>query len=113
MHELSLCRSILGILQEQAERHRYRRVLRVEVRVGPRAMVEPEAMIFSFGVAARGTLAEGALLEIHPVAARAVCLDCGCEGRVAKLAQPCRQCGSYRLLVEEDIGLRLGEIVVD
>lgn len=113
MHELSLCRSIVGILQEQAERHHYRSVRRVELRVGPRAMVEPGAMVFSFGVASRGTLAEGAVLEIRPVPARAACLDCSYEGKVEKLAEACPSCGSHRLMLEEDLGLRLGEIEVD
>ncbi|MDD4933176.1 MAG: hydrogenase maturation nickel metallochaperone HypA [Methylacidiphilaceae bacterium] len=113
MHELSLCQSIVEILEEQSRRHHYRRVRRVELRVGPRAMVEPASMVFSFGVASRGTLAEGAALEIRPVPARAVCLDCSCEGEVAKLAEACSNCGSYRLLWEEDGGLRLGEIEVD
>ncbi|QSR85294.1 hydrogenase maturation nickel metallochaperone HypA [Methylacidimicrobium sp. B4] len=113
MHELALCRSILAILQEQAEQHHYKSVRRIELRVGPRAMVEPEVMAFSFGVASRGTLAEGALLEIRPVPAQAACLDCSYEGKVEKLAQACPRCGSYRLMLEEDIGLRLGEIEVD
>ncbi len=113
MHELSLCRSIVGILQEQAERHRYRTVRRVELRVGPRAMVDPAAMVFSFGVASRGTLAEGAALEIEPVPARAVCLDCSAEGEVERLGEACPDCGSYRRMVGEDIGLRLGAAGVD
>lgn len=113
MHELSLCRSIVGILQEQAVRHHYRRVRRVELRVGPRAMVEPAAMVFSFGVASRGTLAEGAVLVIEPVPAKALCLDCSAEREAAKLGEPCPDCGSYRRMLGEDIGLRLGEIEVD
>jgi hydrogenase nickel incorporation protein HypA/HybF len=113
MHELSLCRSLVGILETQAGRHHYRRVRRVELRVGPQAMVDPGAMVFSFGVASRGTLAEGAVLEIRPVPARVVCLDCTQEGEAEKLAEACPVCGSYRLLWEEDAGLRLGEIEVD
>ena len=113
MHELSLCQSIIEILKAQAEPHQYQRVRRVELRVGPRAMVEPASMVFAFGVASRGTLAEGAVLDVVEVPGRAVCLDCLHEGEVEKLAEACPRCGSYRRMMEEDPGLRLGEIEVD
>ncbi|MGD9897130.1 MAG: hydrogenase maturation nickel metallochaperone HypA [Candidatus Methylacidiphilaceae bacterium] len=114
MHELSLCQSIVEILKERAGSHDYRTVSRVELRIGPRAMVEPDAMAFCFAVASRGTLAEGAALEIRFIPARVVCLDCLGQGEVEKLASACPRCGSYRLLMEEeDSGLRLGEIEVE
>lgn len=113
MHELSLCQAILEILKEQAERHQYRKVHRVELRVGPRAMVEPSSMVFAFGAVSRGTLAEGALLDIVAVPAKAVCLDCSHEAEAERLGEACPRCGSDRWMLEEDVGLRLGEIEVD
>lgn len=113
MHELSLCQSIVEILKAQARHHQYQSVRRIELRVGPGAMVESASMVFAFGVASRGTLAEGAILEIRPVPAKVVCLDCSHQGEMEKLAEACSRCGSYRLLWEEGGGLRLGEIEVD
>ncbi len=61
MHELSLARSVVAIVEEAAGA---RRVLRVTLEIGERATVLPEAMTFCFEVVARGTVLEGAGLEI-------------------------------------------------
>ena len=44
------------------------RVHRVVLEIGSRLTVEPEALRFCFGAMARGTAAEGAALELTPVA---------------------------------------------
>lgn len=61
MHELGITRNIVAIVGEAA---RGRRVVRITLEVGALAGVEARAIAFCFDVVARGTAAEGAVLEI-------------------------------------------------
>jgi hydrogenase nickel insertion protein HypA len=64
MHEMSLCESILQICEDEARRQGFKRVTRVRLEIGRLSGAEPEAMRFSFDAVTRGSLAEGAVLEI-------------------------------------------------
>ena len=65
MHELGITRNIVSIVGDAA---RGRRVVRITLEVGALAGVEPRAIAFCFDVVARGTAAEGAVLDIVPLA---------------------------------------------
>ena len=64
MHELSYCE---GVLEAVLRRAGDRRVDAVGVRVGAVHAVVPDAFQLSFGVAALGTVAEGARTEVDVV----------------------------------------------
>lgn len=65
MHELGITRNIVAIAHEAA---RGRRIVRITLEVGALAGVEPRAIAFCFDVVAQGTTAEGAVLDIVPLA---------------------------------------------
>ena len=65
MHELGITRNIVAIAQDAA---RGRRIVRITLEVGARAGVEARAIAFCFDVVAQGTTAEGAVLDIIPLA---------------------------------------------
>ena len=76
MHELSVASAIL----DTALRHAAgQRVSCVEIRVGALRQVVPDSLRFYFEVTSRGTLCEGARLEIEEVAAAMHCPHCGQE----------------------------------
>lgn len=62
MHELALTREIVAIVCQAAGD---RRVRQVTLEIGRLTCVAPEALEFCFDAVARGTLAEGALLDIR------------------------------------------------
>lgn len=64
MHEVSLCESILRIIQKQAEKDKFTRVVKVVLTVGELSGASPEALSFAFPLVAKKTLADGAVLEI-------------------------------------------------
>ena len=92
MHELSLCEHLLQIIEEQAEVHRYRRVRSLWLEVGRFAGVQCDALRFSFDVVARGSLAQGAKLNIIDVPGRGWCFDCGKEVLLEDDFPICPQC---------------------
>ena len=113
MHEMALCESLIGVIEEQAGVHDYKRVKTVFLEVGMFSCVEPEALRFSFDLVARGTLAEGAALEIIETRPEAWCLACSQTVQIEKRFDPCPDCGSYQLQFSGGDDLRIKELEVD
>jgi hydrogenase nickel incorporation protein HypA/HybF len=76
MHELSIALELVDIALAEARRLGDVRVVAVHLRAGPLSGVVPEALRFSFDVAAAGTAIEGARLEIEPEAVAVWCATC-------------------------------------
>lgn len=113
MHEMSICEGILQILEEQARIHGYRRVKTMRLEIGPLAGVELDALRFSFEVVAKGTLSEGAGLEIIQPPGEAWCLPCGKAVPIRERFDNCPECGSYQLKVTSGDQLRIKELEVE
>ena len=112
MHEMALCESILELIGEQARVQGFTRVSTVWLEVGRLAAVELAALRFGFEVLARGTLVEGAALEITQVPGRARCRSCGESHAIAARGDPCPRCGSYELQLIDGTQMRVRELEV-
>lgn len=113
MHELSLCQAIVETLQEQATVHGFASVRRVRLEVGPLAAVAPDAMLFGFDVATRGTLAEGAVLDIITLPMDAWCCSCKKAVDVAERFDPCPLCGDFSVRINGGDELRIKDLEVE
>ncbi len=113
MHEMSLCASMVELIEEQARAQGFERVLCVRLEVGPLAGVELEAMRFGFDVATRGSVADGARLEILQPKAEAWCMACAGTVPVSSRFDACPVCGGYQLQVTRGDELRIRELEVD
>ena len=113
MHEMSLCEGILQILEEQARSQDFRQVKTVCLEIGALAGVEAEAMRFSFEVVSRGTLADGARLEIRELPGEAWCMQCAAPVAVARRYDSCPRCGGHQLQVTGGEEMRIKELEVD
>ncbi|OAI19992.1 MULTISPECIES: hydrogenase maturation nickel metallochaperone HypA [Methylomonas] len=113
MHEMSLCESILQTLEQQAPIQQYRKVKAVWLEIGALAGVEIEALRFSFDLVVRGSLAEGAGLEIVTVPGMAWCLPCGRTVEVQQFYDECPFCGSHQLQVTDGHQMRIKELEVE
>ena len=104
MHELSIARSVVGIVEEQA---RGRKVTRVTLEIGELSAIMPDAIRFCFDIVARGSALDGAALDIVEIPGRARCLHCGGEVPLHDLAGRCA-CGSRRLqrLAGEELNIK-------
>jgi hydrogenase nickel incorporation protein HypA/HybF len=112
MHEMALSESILGIIEDEARSRGFAKVLGVRLELGVLSCVEPEALRFCFAAVSRGTVADGARVEILPKAARAWCWDCECAVEVGDLLAVCPSCGGQRLKVESGDQLRVKDLEV-
>jgi hydrogenase nickel incorporation protein HypA/HybF len=108
MHELSIAEDLLAIVERTAAEHRLARVSRLRIVVGALGNVVPEALEFAFEVAGRGTVAEGARLEIVEVPVTVRCNACQAETELEDFAFLCMACGS----VDVDV-VRGNELYLD
>ena len=113
MHELSLCEDLLRMVQAQAEARGCRRVRAVWLEIGALEAVESEALRFGFELKSRGTVAEGARLEIRQLPGRARCPDCGASVALYRRHDPCPRCGSLCPEVSGGDGIRIERLEVD
>jgi len=110
MHEMSLAENMLELVIETARREQAQRVRRIILDIGTLAAVEADALSFCFDAVARGTVAEGAILEIIVIDAAGHCQDCGEGQAIAAFGEACRRCGSYRLEATTGTGMQVREI---
>ena len=109
---MAICEGIAQILEDQAKVQCFSRVTVVWLEVGQLSTVEPAALRFSFEVVMRGTLAEGARLELVDVPGRAWCMACSETVSVCQRFDPCPRCGSYQLQITGGEELRVKELQV-
>ncbi len=89
MHELSLTSAIVNTVVKHASG---RRVTVVDLRVGKMRQVIPDTLEFYFEFVARGTVCEGARLEVQVIDVGLACNSCGQEWEIEIPAFRCPQC---------------------
>lgn len=99
MHELSVCIALLDQVQSIARDHAATGVDRIVLRVGPLSGVEPPLLKTAYPLAAAGTVAEGAVLEIESIPIRVRCTECDAETDAEANRLVCGSCGGYRTRV--------------
>ncbi len=108
MHEMGITRNIVSIVAEHAKSQKVRRV---RLEVGKLSAVMPDALLFCFDVVAKGTVLEGAVLEIVEVVGRAKCRKCHADVELHDLVTACK-CGSRDLqrLSGEELNIKEMEL---
>ena len=110
MHELGITENLVAIAVEYAEGLP---VKQITLEIGQLSAVMPEAIRFCFDVCCRGTLLEGATLEIIEVPGLARCRHCGTEMSLTQPFGICDRCGSVELSIIQGEELKITEMEVD
>ena len=113
MHEMSLAQGILEILEDAARREHAARVSSVWLELGALSAVDPQAIAFCFDAVTRGTVADGARLNIEIIPGRALCLQCGASVVIERLDDACPLCGQYQVQVADGAQMRVRELEVE
>jgi hydrogenase nickel incorporation protein HypA/HybF len=92
MHEVTIMAEALRLAVVAAQSNGAARIVKLRLRIGAMSSVVPEALRFAFDVVCRGTLAEGAVLEIEQVPAACWCASCRAEFECADLFGECPRC---------------------
>lgn len=113
MHEMALAESVREIVEETARANGARRVGLVRLEIGRLSQVEIDAMRFAFEVVQRGSLAEGARLEIVETDGTAWCLRCSTPVVIARRGDACPSCQSFQLQVTGGDRMRVMDIEIE
>ena len=92
MHEVGIMQNALEIALDRAGREGATRIRQIKMRVGALSGVVPEALEFAFEVVARGTMAEGARLDIDQIPVLCFCPACSLEFQPVDLCCECPRC---------------------
>ena len=113
MHEMSLAESVLQIIEDTVRVQPFRRVRSVVLEVGALSAVEPEAMTFCFDAVTRGSLAEGARLEIVAIPGSGWCMHCGKNVTLHERYGLCPECGDARVEITGGTEMRVRDMEVE
>jgi hydrogenase nickel incorporation protein HypA/HybF len=109
VHELSIASAVVATVERHAEG---RRTSAVTLRVGRLRQVVPESLEFYFGFVARGTVCEGATLQLEVVPAQLTC-SCGHAWELDAPAFWCPACASADVRITAGNELEVDSIEVE
>ena len=94
MHEMGIASSILEGVAKELDRRPGTRAVKVGVRIGELAGVDPDALSFAFEALTLETEFAGLTIEIEYIAPRSRCRECSREFEVRNYELLCPACGS-------------------
>jgi hydrogenase nickel incorporation protein HypA/HybF len=113
MHEMSIAVSLVDLTGDEARKEGFSHVKRVRVKLGALGHVEPAALLFCFDLAAQGSAAEGARLDLETVPGAGWCPACRRSVAIAQRYDLCPACGQSHVQMTAGDELRLTELEVE
>lgn len=113
MHEMALAEGIWQLVDDTARREQARVVKTIVLELGQLASVEAESLLFCLDVVTRGSLAEGARIEIINTPGSGWCLPCAKTVPLGEIWGACPECGSHQVQATGGTEMRVMEIEID
>ena len=112
MHEMSLAEGVLQLIEDAARLQAFAKVRTVWLEIGQLSGVEPEAMAFCFDAVTRGSIAQGARLEIIRLPGTGWCMACARTVPMTEDFGECPLCGGHQMQVTGGTEMRVKELEV-
>ena len=113
MHEISLMESVVALIEDERRKQGFSRVRAIRLKVGTLGHAEPEALRFCFDAVTRGTIADGARLDIDIVPGEGWCSGCSRTVPLEERFAACPLCGNAPVQMTAGDELRVAELEVD
>ena len=113
MHEMSLIESIVALVEDERRKQQFSRVRVIRLAVGVLGHAEPTALRFCFDAVTRGTIADGARLEIDQVPGEGWCSSCRQSVPLDERFAACPLFGDAQVRMTAGGELRLSELEVE
>ena len=92
MHELVFTEEILSLVLSYAERNKANKVTGINLRIGEMTQVVDECIRFCFASLSKGTIAEGAQIDVERLPLKVKCSNCNTIYQVKNLDFLCPLC---------------------
>ncbi len=112
MHEMSLAEGVLQLIEDAARQQAFATVCTVLFEIGELSGVEPEVMVFCFDAVTRGSIAQGARLEIIRLPGTGWCMACARTVPMTEVFGECPVCGGHQVQVTGGTEMRVKELEV-
>lgn len=96
MHELSICQALIDRVTSIASEKNAKQVFSIRIAIGPLSGVEPQLLEQAYPLAAAGSIAEEAELELETLPVRVLCQSCNSETDVLPNRLVCANCGDWK-----------------
>jgi hydrogenase nickel incorporation protein HypA/HybF len=113
LHELSICQSMIRIVDATMKDHPGATLRRIYIDVGRASTVEPLLLRDAFESASTGGPYEGTELVINEIPFVGRCRACDKDFGYKEFALGCPNCGSTNIEIESGLELNIKEIEVD
>lgn len=113
MHEYGIAQEMLKIALDYAAKNSAQRITAFHIEMSALADESEESLRFHFDHVTRGTIAEGARVEISRVPMPAKCLDCGNDFAFTTPTTMCPRCSSSRIRALPQDEFRLTSIEIE
>ena len=97
MHELGIAQEMLKIAFDYAGKNNAKHIIAFNIAMSAAADESEDSLRFHFENLMRGTIAEGAKIDIERVPVQAHCLDCGNEFALESFGVVCPNCNGGRV----------------
>jgi len=109
---MSIAQNIVDIAVAAAEREGAGKITGVNLLAGEARAIVPEQLTFCFGIAAEGTIAGGAQLNLEIVPVKGRCRKCSGDFVIKDFEYICPQCESSDIEITGGTELRIKDIEV-
>jgi hydrogenase nickel incorporation protein HypA/HybF len=114
VHELSVAREIMSIVEAERRKHGFGTVALVRVRAGALSGIDPAALELAWEAARQGTFAAESRIELEVEEGVLVCRQCGARTPAEAMPSKCPACGSIELRLDGGaMGLDVVSLEVD
>ena len=113
MHEISLVESVVALIEDERRKQGFSRVRTIRLKVGRLGHAEPEALRFCFDAVTRGTIVDGARLDIDIVPGEGWCASCSRTVPLEERFAECPLCGNAPIRMTAGDELRVAEMEVE
>ena len=110
---MSIAMNLVDLAVETARQNNAVKINSMILELGSMSGVVREALEFCFESACKGTMADGAQLEIITIQGTAECENCGRQFKCDQFPSPCPKCGEYVFNIQGGKELKLKSVNVD
>lgn len=92
MHELAVTKGLLKICLEEGEKHKIKKIRKINIKVGELTDLLPACIEYYFNIVSKDTIAENTKINVEEIPVEIKCNECGYSGVLGKNNYVCPKC---------------------